>query len=422
MLLTCAATALCEDPAVIHPEIGISASDGKIKVTLVATIQNLYTNRLKDPDIHSPKSVNFSPGDSLFAVNSLEGCRTPFYRTDDRQKLFTIRHRFTRADSLLWADDGLTFDFTGEYDHPDVFSGKPVEGVFSHGGRYFWVPYYRRSFDHNAQEPSALAIIDTQKRAIVRLMNTGVLPKMIACSHDSRQIAVTHWGDNTVGIIDCSGANPAKWHYTGLYIVDYRFAVEVNDSVPVNRDMGSGNALRGTVFTPDDRYLLVGCMGGSGGIAVIDLQQKKYLGRLTGMMPNVRHLIIDHGYLYLSINRTGHVQRIALQDVINATARFSAKQKKVRVDGWRSAKVGAGARTISITPDGRYLFAACNFASCVSVVDTRLMKEVMRINADSYPVGMDISSDGKTLIVTSQGRNDQGGNSVDIFKIEYLKP
>ena len=40
-------------------------------------------------------------------------------------------------------------------------------------------------------------------------------------------------------------------------------------------------------------------------------------------------------------------------------------------------------------------------------------------NADSYPVGMDMSEDGKTLIVTAQGKPGGGGNSVMVFKVTY---
>lgn len=419
MLLLLATLVYADEPVTIHPAVGTTATDGHMRITLTAKIQNLAVNPQKDKDIKSPKSANFAPDDHLFAINSLEGCRTPFYRTSDLQKLFTIRHHFTLADSALWSNDGMTFDFVGEHATPQVFDGKPVEGVFSHGGKYFWVPYYRRSFDTNAQEPSALAVVDITKGKIVRLFNTGVLPKMITCSHDGRHIAVTHWGDNTVATIDCSDKDPMAWKYTNLYVVDYRFAVKVEEGDTINRDMGSGYALRGTVFTNNDEYLLVGCMGGKGGIAVIDLKNQKYLGRLTGMMSNVRHLLIDHEYLYISINKTGHVQKIEMTEVMKAIAQFSGTQKTVKVSGWKAAKVGAGARTICVSPDGKYIFVACNFANCVSVIDTKLMKEVTRIEADSYPVGMDISSDGKTLIVTSQGRKDRGGNSVDIFTIDY---
>jgi len=92
------------------------------------------------------------------------------------------------------------------------------------------------------------------------------------------------------------------------------------------------------------------------------------------------------------------------------------------VSGWQNAKVGAGARTICITPDGRYVFAACNMESKLYVVDTQTMKTVCKIDVDSYPVGMDLSSDGRYVFTTSQGRGNQGGNSVCIFEVEYKTP
>lgn len=81
--------------------------------------------------------------------------------------------------------------------------------------------------------------------------------------------------------------------------------------------------------------------------------------------------------------------------------------------------MGAGARTIDITPDKRYLVAACNFSNCIVVVDALKMEEVVRIASDSYPVGLDISSDGRHIYTTSQGRNKKGGNCVDIYELSY---
>jgi len=39
--------------------------------------------------------------------------------------------------------------------------------------------------------------------------------------------------------------------------------------------------------------------------------------------------------------------------------------------------------------------------------------------ADSYPVGMDISADGRLLIVTAQGKSNGGGNSVMLYQLSY---
>ncbi|MCH5178636.1 MAG: hypothetical protein J1F13_03040 [Prevotellaceae bacterium] len=81
----------------------------------------------------------------------------------------------------------------------------------------------------------------------------------------------------------------------------YVLPLNFSTTEPVNRDNGSGYALHGTIFTPDDR----GYMYGNGGIAVIDLKAGKYMGRILGIMSNVCHLVVHDNYLYLSINVTG---------------------------------------------------------------------------------------------------------------------
>ena len=47
------------------------------------------------------------------------------------------------------------------------------------------------------------------------------------------------------------------------------------------------------------------------------------------------------------------------------------------------------------------------------------MKLLGTLDADSYPVGLDISDDGCYLFSTSQARDSKGGNAVDIFKVTY---
>jgi hypothetical protein len=74
-----------------------------------------------------------------------------------------------------------------------------------------------------------------------------------------------------------------------------------------------------------------------------------------------------------------------------------------------------------MSPCGKYIFAACNIASMLYVVDAEQMKVIATTQVDSFPVGLDVSGNGKTLITTSQGRSGYGGNAVDIFSIEYLR-
>jgi len=397
-----------------------SPAAAAVEITLVHRFQHynnagLHRNDVYDEHIHSPKSVNILDAKHKFYVQSLEGCETIVYSLDSFKRMGVIPHTFTKEQAPLFKETAY-FDYgfrTVEPGKENLFQGKPVESCFSHDGRYLWVTYYRRTYDANAVDPSALCIIDTETDSIVRVMPTAPLPKMIAASPDNKFVAVTHWGDNTVGIIDISGDDPQQFRYLNNVVIDYRPNLNFGNRT-VNRDSECGHCLRGTVFTPDSRYLLVGKMGGAGGIAVIESATQKYLGTLRGKRPNVRHLVISGENLYLSVNRDGYVQKIAYDPWISGLQNDSAAAPL-----WYEAPVGAGARTIVLSPDGRFVFAAVNNACKVVCIDTQTMQKVCEIPADAYPVGMDISRDGKYLIVTSQGKENGGGNSVMVYCIDY---
>lgn len=406
-------------PPVVHPKVGtkVTSTDGKLTIELVQKKQNFSDAMERDHDIHSPKSINVHPNGQKYYVNSLEGGKTVCYRLSDGKKLAVIDHHFSGKDKDKWAPASGLWPFTHYTTNLNTFMGKPVESTFSHGGRYLWVPYYRRSFDINAQDPSAVAVIDTRADSIVRLFETGPLPKMIATSPDGHYVAISHWGNNTVGLIDVRGDDITAWHYEKKLIVDYELKLNYSLKESVNRDVNSGYCLRGTVFSPDGHFLFVGCMGGGGGIAVIDAHSGTYKGRIMGMMPNLRHLVIKNGWLYLSINNKGYVQRIKLQQLLDVAENMTGKTAKL--EGWENCKVAAGARTLELSPDGRYIFVACNFDSKLCVVDAQSMKLIAKIDVDSYPVGLDVSADGTYVFVTSQGRVDRGGNAVNVYKVTY---
>ena len=408
-------------PVLVHPAIGESVRfDEDKQIKLVDKLRNYpgANSGKRDPDIYSPKSVNIHPHGCKFYVNSLEGGKTVVYSLPELEKLAVISHNLDSSHSDLWASPSGLFKFRHYSKDLNTFVGKPVESIFSHGGRYLWIPYYRRSFDLNAQDPSAMAVIDTSSDTIVRIMEAGVLPKMVALSPDGTTVAVAHWGDNTVGLIDVTSGNPEDWSYVANIPVGKQLFHDYSLSVAVDRDKNTGEALRGSVFTPDSRYLLVGCMSG-GGVAVIDVERKKYLGKLYGMMPNVRHIVIKGDWLYVSINIAGYVQRVSLSDIMKGIAVLEGGERNVTVSDWQSVKVDAGARTLDISPSGDYIFVACNTDSRVCIVDSS-MRKIAKIPVDSYPVGLDVSSDGQWMITTSQGRKGYGGNCVDVYKLEGL--
>lgn len=420
---TAATTDRKSESEIVHSMVGDSSSGvaGSLKMHNIGRRQSFSSAMTDsyDPDIQSPKSVTFSPDGKRFYINSLEGCKTVVYDAATLRKLHTIDYDFTSGTGTLWGTPSGYYPFT-HYPNGETrpFKGKPVESTWSHHGRYLWIPFYRRTFDINAQDPSAIAVIDTRDHSIIRMFETGPLPKMTATSPDGKLIAVTHWGDNTVGLIDISSPDPAKWHHLPPITVGHKLNLNYSLTTPVNRDSNSGMLLRGTVFTPDNRYLLVSAMAGN--MAVIDVNARRYLGTVP-QLPAIRHLIIHDGWVYGSMNTAGMAISFTLDDLYQAIDRARTDSTTtIRLTGEiKKTHVAPGARTLEISPDGKYLFVACNTGNAVYAVDAATMTVADHIRNDSYPVGLAISPDGLMMVVTSQGRKDQGGgNAINIYRID----
>ena len=118
----------------------------------------------------------------------------------------------------------------------------------------------------------------------------------------------------------------------------------------------------------------------------------------------------------MSINKWGYIQKTNIDLFItHIENNISEVYNK-----WDEVFVGQGARTIKADPTGKYLFVAVNNESKIVIVRTVDMKIISTCFVDSFPVGLDVSDDGKYVIVTSQGKaNIGGGNSVMIFEIKY---
>jgi len=376
-----------------------------------------------DIDIYSPKSVRYSADGSKFYVNSLEGYATIVYDSKTFQKKTTIKHHFDKSNSFLFKNNETTvfgYEYQQEREDYNKFLGKPVESCLSHNGKYLWVTFYRRSFDENASSPSAVAIIDTEKDKIVRVLPSGPLPKMIACSPKNDYIAVTHWGDNTVGIIDIKSTNVADFKYIAHIEIDKKLKMNFKEDEIVNRDNQCGNCLRGTVFSPDGDYLFIAKMAGNG-IGVVATKNLNYCGTITGSFNNLRHIIINNNELILSSNKFGVVQKAPLEELLKLP--FENEKTILNYTNWKTATVGFGARTIESTKDGAYIFACVNNESKIVVLNGATMEVIANVAVSKFPVGMAISEDGNQLIVTSQGKKSvlKSGNAVTIFEINYKK-
>jgi len=402
---------------IVRSKVGTSSSPKEqVFIELVKKIQNYTSKDLEegntfDNSIYSPKSVLFLK--NKMYVNSLEGFSTSVYEQGTWKRLGVISHRFNGDTSIIKSEVPFGYTYTTK-SNPEVFKGKPVEFTSSHGGKYLWISYYRRSFDKNATQPSGLALIDTESDSIIGLFPTGPLPKMLASSDSTNQLAVTHWGDNTVGILNIEGKID-DFKYRKHLIIDRKLSFNFNNGERVNRDKNCGYCLRGTAFSENGNYLFVGRMGGDGKIDVFETDNFNKVGFIDNIRNNVRHIVIKGNQIFISTNVTGYVQKATLADFGK-----SNENQRLMLD-WEEVYVGKGVRTISVSSDGKYIFAAVNNESKVVIIDTLSMKILSRIETDSYPVGMDISEDDKWLSVTAQGKRGEGGHSVSIYEITRIE-
>ncbi len=373
---------------------------------------------IRDSEIYSPKSARFSADGKKLYINSLEGGKTVIYSWPELKKLKSISHRFTSKNAALFFGESTAFGYpyfkSPPSGNPNQFMGKPVESELSADGKYLWVPYYRRDWDVSAQSPSAVAIIDTSTDQIVRVMPTGPIPKYVVASPDGRYMAIIHWGDNTVALIDVSSGDPARYQYVAHMTVENQLDQGPLDGT--DRDDTCGFCLRGSIFSPDSQYLIVGRMG-KGGIAGFHVPSRRYLGSIMNVASTPRHLVLapDNDTLFVSSNWAGAVSKTSLQKVI--TSLENAQGRRVPGPAWKSAAIGKGARTLALSPDGKLIFVAMNDSAEVVTLDSRSLTVLNRMPVDPYSVGLAVSPDGQAVVVTSQGHSGHGGNSVNIFSV-----
>lgn len=398
--------------AASHVPIGTRSTPAlaRVQLELLHRFQS-YNNAPKSPqdvfdaDIFSPKSVRCH-GNKAF-INSLEGMKTVVYSADTLEKIAAISHTFDARRTEL-------FDEV----HIRPFSGKPVESALSHAGRFLWVPYYRRDYDTSATLPSAIAVIDTNTLAIERVLSTGPIAKYALASPDGKHMVVSNWGNNTLSVFDIASADPADFHLATTLVVDHILDTKNMDG---DRDKKCGYCLRGLAFTKDSRYLFVARMGG-GGVAVFDFggqEEITYLGTVYGFKPTPRDIQLspDGKSVFISSNISGYVTHVPTQVLVDAAKKAVRLRAELKV--LNEVYVGGGARSIRLSKDGRYLFAAIHANSEVAVVDATALTLVARVPVDSFPVGLDLSPDDTQLWVTSQGANGKGGNSVNVYRVRY---
>lgn len=403
--------------------------ESPVKLSLVHRWQSYnakpeFKNDHYDQDIFSPKSVSFAEVGDMAFVQSLEGAKTLFFKSDGSEKVSIVKHSFNREDVEKLADKTATFNYKKDLKMLSGFTGKPVESVVTHNGKYLWATYYRKNYDELGQLTSAVSVVDIKENKIVRIMGTGPISKYIEKSPDQKWLAISNWGDNTVGLYDISSPTPAGFKEHQLLVVEKKHSLK---NLKGNRDKDCGFCVRGLAFSHDSQYLFVTRMKG-GGISIYRKDDKnnfEFFGTIMGMQPGPRdiHFSKDGKDIFIGCNSSGTIVKVPFK---NVTDLFDGKKgSKIDITGtdfkYSKKFVGLGVRSFKVHPKFDYLFLTSNNGSEIIIAKSTDLSVLGRVPVDSYPVGLSISPDGKYLWVTSQGKESQGGNSVSVFLItEYL--
>lgn len=375
---------------------------------------NKKTEFISDKDIQSPKSAKFIKNELY--INSLEGAKTIVYDMDSFIKTGVIEHKFENLDKFILKDEKKI-----NLINQKNFFGKPVEFTYRNDLNQIFISYYRWSYDFNSSKNSGVAQIDIKNKEILNIIPTDSIPKIITYSNNKNILASTNWGSNTIGLYDLSNEKE-KINYTEI-IIGSKFK-----SISGDRDKNCGFCLRGSVFFNNDKYLLVGKMGG-GGIAIIDIDNKEYLGDIIYTPLTPRHLTLskDNKELFISTSFSGEVAKIntdlILKDIDllkeNKLKKINKGIFNVQINSWKSKKMNSGVRTISLSNDEKYIYAALNDSSEFAILNAKNLDIVYKYKIASFPVGLAVSEDDKYIALTSQGKDGRGGgNHVDIFKRE----
>lgn len=362
---------------------------------------------IRDTEMLSPKSADFI-GNTL-VINAFERGATLYYDIDTWKKLPSTYHQFnhTEVEKLLVTVPNFPYVVNKQ-----SFTGKPVEITYNQ--EKMWIPYYRLSWDTYSRHGAAMAQVDIKTHKVEKIIPTGSIPKMVQISPDNKTLVATHWGDNTVGIYTMDNNNITNYHHV---IIDSKLNTS---NITGDRDTNCGFCLRGTVFTPDNKYILVARMGG-GGIAVINKQTNSYIGTIRNVPLTPRHLVQDGNTLYISTCFSGEVAKISMESIMRNIQALENKAQKsnniITIKDWQTLKLGSSVRTIALSRDNKFIYAALNDTSEIAVIDNTSMKVLERHKVASFPVGLAVSQDDRYIALTSQGKSGKaGGNHIDIFE------
>jgi len=207
---------------------------------------------------------------------------------------------------------------------------------------------------------------------------TGRWTKVLAYDAVHNNVYASNWTSADISVVSVAGLNETK-------------KIKLK-GVP-----------RGMAFSQDGSFMLAAIFGGTsdsdgaGRTVKIDLEKKKIVST-----------VIEGGSHRHAIRLSQGQDRFAVSDMARSKVYFIEEyDKKAEV------KVYSNPNTIAESPDGKYLYVSCrgrnnpksyllkgNDFGRLLVIDLATRKVVEEIEAGNQPTGLDVSPDGKYVVLT----------------------
>lgn len=242
--------------------------------------------------------------------------------------------------------------------------GAPVELDFTPDSKYAYITNFDKVTDDGPR--AGLWKIDTKTDKIVARIKGHRYPKGVVVSPDGKRVYFSSW-----------------WWPQGYMVVA---DVQTNKII---KQIRVWNRPRGMALSPDGKWLYMCHFGDKSregmGLAIMNTQTLK------------RKYMVYSGYLPRHVTRSPSGHRIYVSN-LGASTITTINPKTGRI--LKRTRLATGPKTVDITKDGRYVFAAHYFGRALAVMDTKTFKRVAYIKLKDRLSGLDVSPDGKHVYVT----------------------
>ena len=251
----------------------------------------------------------------------------------------------------------------------------------------------QKGFDPNSvvfvtnRDSSDITVIDMNTDTIIDRIACGDFsnPHMAVATNDGKYLLATGTNANFVAIIDLQTREISKVRL-GL--------------IPEHFDI-----------TPDNKYAYIGNMG-TGEVSVVDIENKLEVNRIAGFFEPHGPVCLPNGKVYVG-NMGAH--EVGVIDTKNPTVarriEVGSAFMMAMVDMPSKLSEIVGIANPTLTPDGRFAYAADGDSNQVAVIDTETDSVVATIPVGDEPWRAYASPDGTKMLVPNNG--DQTVSVID---------